>query len=171
MFLFCITASTQDADKQKLIDIENALAAQPTASPQLAAVCKQYFYEGPLNQVTPLGRVGMLPKSRVLELCEKPDPSDPDVKSSIKLSDLHVDMYGDTALVSYKQSGTDTGHKDPALNTTDHFGCLDTFVKRGGQWYLIGNACTPSAPLPQSEWTAAMKAISQGPKDLQQAYH
>lgn len=171
MFLFCATARTQDADKQKLIDIEKAFAAQQTPGPDSAAVSKQYLYEGSVNQLTPHGRIGMLPKSRIVELSAQPDPSDPDVKSVTTLSDFHVDLYGETALVAYKMTNTDTGHKDPALNATEHFGCLDTFVKRSGQWYVIGNACSPSAPLPAAEWAATKKAIGQEPKDIQQAYH
>jgi hypothetical protein len=82
-----------------------------------------------------------------------------------------VDLYGTTALVSYKQTNTDTGHKDAALNITQHFGCLDTFVKRTGEWYWIGGGCASDAPLPQSVWDGVKKAISQEPKDIQQAYH
>lgn len=164
-------AIAQEEDKQKLIEIENAFAAHSNAGPQAAEVMQQHLYDGPLNQVTGMGQVGTLPKSRVVELSSKPNPSDPNVKSSTSISDVHVDLYGDTALVMYKLTNTDTGHKDRALNTTDHFGCLDTFVKRNGEWYVIGNACSPATPLPQAEWDAAKKAMAQAPKDVQQAYH
>ena len=63
------------------------------------------------------------------------------------------------ALVSYKMTSTDTGHKDPALNATDHY------------LYAVGNACSLSEPLPQAEWNAKKKAMSEMPKDVQQAYH
>ena len=171
MFVFCVAARTQDADKQKMIAIEKAFAAITNPGPDSAAASKQYLFEGSLNQLTPLGRVGTLPKSRVVELSATPDPNDPSVKSTTTPSDFHVDIYGDTALVSYKETNTDSGHKDPALNTTDHFGCLDTFVQRSGTWYMVGNACSPSAPLPASEWAAAKKAMAAEPKDVQQAYH
>ena len=170
-FLCPVLTLAQDQDKQKLMEIEKAFASLTSPGPQMAATNRQYLYDGTLNQVTPLGQVGNLPKSRVVELASKPNPSDPDVKTSASISDLHVDLYGDTALVSYKMTGTDTGHKDPALNATDHFGCLDTFVKRGGRWYAIGNACSPSEPLAQAEWTAAKKAMDEAPKDVQEAYH
>ena len=161
----------EEGDKEKLIAIEKEFAANPNAGPEAAAVSKKYLYDGSLNQVTGMGRVGTLSKSRVIELNSKPDPSDPNVKSSANISDIHVDVYGQTALVSYKLTSTDTGHKDPALNATDHFGCLDTFIKRNGNWYAVGNACSPSEPLPQAEWEAAQKAMSQAPKDVQDAYH
>jgi hypothetical protein len=124
-----------------------------------------------LTQVTVMGRVGTLTKARILELVAKPDPSDPDVKTTQEVSDFHVDLYGQTALVSYKLKSTDTGHKDAGLDTTDHYGCMDTFVKHNGNWYVIGNACSPSEPLPQTEWDAAKKARAEQPKDLQDAYH
>ena len=171
LFLFPLLAVAQDADKEKLTAIEKEFAAHPNPGPEATALSKKYLYDGSLNQLTGLGRIGALPKSRVLELVSKPDPSDPDVKSSLTISDIHVDLYGQTALVSYKVTGTDTGHKDPALNTTDHYGCMDTFIKRDGNWYSIGNACSPSEPLPQSEWEAAKKAVTQEPKDVQEAYH
>jgi hypothetical protein len=171
LFLFPMLAVGQDADKEKLIAIEKEFAANPNPGPESAAVSKKYLYDGSLNQVTGTGRVGTLSKARIVELSSKPDPSDPNVRSSISVSDFHVDVYGQTALVSYKLTGTDTGHKDTALNTTDHFGCMDTFIKRNGNWYAVGNACSPSEPLPQAEWEAVKKAISQAPKDVQEAYH
>ncbi|MBV9343348.1 MAG: hypothetical protein JO159_20990 [Acidobacteria bacterium] len=171
LLLIPMFAAAQEADKEKLTAIEKEFAANPNPGPDAAAVAQKYLYDGSLNQVTGMGRVGTLPKSRVVELNSKPDPSDPNVKTSSNISDLHVDLYGQTALVSYKVTATDTGHKDAALNTTDHYGCLDTFIKRNGNWYVIGNACSPAEPLPQSEWEAVKKARTQAPKDVQDAYH
>lgn len=171
LLLFSALAMAQDADKQKLIEIEKTFAAQTNPGPEQAAVMKHHLYDGSLNQLTGMGRTGTLPKSRIVELSSKPDPSDPEVRSSTSLTDFHVDIYGDTALVTYKLTNTDTGHKDPALNTTDHYGCLDTFLKRKGSWYVIGNACSPAEPLPQAEWDAVKKAMAQAPKDVQEAYH
>jgi hypothetical protein len=171
LLVFSGAVMAQDADKQKLIEIEKAFAANATSGPEAAAVAKQYFYDGPVVQVTGLGRVGTLSKARLVELLGKPDPSDPDVKTSGSISDIRVELYGDTALVSYKYANTDTGHKDPALNATDHYGCLDTFVKQKGQWLMAGSACAHEGPVSQAEWTAIKKARTQEPKDVQQAYH
>jgi hypothetical protein len=171
ILLLSTAVMAQDADKQKLIEIEKQFAATATPGPGSASFSKQYLYDGPLVQVTGFGRVGILPKARVVELVSKPDPSDPDVKSSASVSDVHVEFYGDTALVSYKFANTDTGHKDSALNVTDRFGCLDTFVKQKGQWLLAGNACAHEGPVPQAQWAAIKKARTQEPKDIQQAYH
>jgi hypothetical protein len=171
LFLLPTLAAAQDADKQKMIEIEKAFAAHPTAGPEAAAVAKQHLFDGTLVQLTGQGQVGVLPKSRIVELNSKPNPSDPNVKSTASVSDFHVEIYGDTALVAYKFTNTDTGHKDTALNTTDHYGCLDTFVKRDGQWSLVANACSPAEPLPQAEWNAAKKAMSEMPKDVKDAYH
>jgi len=160
----------QDADKQKLMDIEKAFAANPNPGPESAAVAKQYLYDGPLVQLTGLGRIGSLPKAKVVELAGKPDPSDPDVKSQQSVSDFHVEIYGDTGIVIYKYVNTDTGHKDAALNVTDHYGCLDTFVKQTGNWYLAGSACSHVGPVSQTEWAAIKKARTQEPKEIQQAF-
>ncbi len=107
----------------------------------------------------------------MVELNTAPNPADPGVKSTASASDFHVEIYGTTALVAYKFTNTDTGHKDAALNATDHYGCLDTFVKRTGNWVLVANACSPSEPLPQAEWNAVKKAMSEMPKDVKDAYH
>ncbi len=171
LFVLCFPAKTQNADAQKLIEIEKAFATQTGGGPKLGALAKQYYYEGPIIQLKAMGRVGTLPKARIVELSSKPDPNDPNARAATTESDFHVEIYGDTALVSYKGSETDSGHKDAALNTTDHFGCLDTFVKRNGQWYVIGGACSSSAPLPASEWNAVKKARTREPKDVQQAFH
>ena len=42
---------------------------------------------------------------------------------------------------SYRLTNTETGHKDPALNTTDHYDCVDMFVKRKGPWLVIYSVC------------------------------
>jgi hypothetical protein len=171
LLVLTATAVAQDADKEKVIAIEKAFAANPDPGPQSAAVAKQYLYDGPLNQLTPTGRVGTLPKARVVELSAKPDPTDPNVKTSLTVSDFHVDIYGSTALVSYKQTNTDTGHKDPALDFTYHLGCLDTFVKNKEAWYWVGGGCSSETPIPQLVWDAIERAMEQEPKDIQQAYH
>jgi len=171
LLVLTATAVAQDADKEKLIAIEKAFAANPDPGPQSAAVAKQYLYDGPLNQLTLTGRVGTLPKARVVELSAKPDPTDPNVKTSLTVSDFHVDIYGSTALVSYKQTNTDTGHKDPALDFTYHLGCLDTFVKNKDAWYWVGGGCSSETPIPQLVWDAIERAMELEPKDIQQAYH
>lgn len=164
-------ALAQDADKQKLIEIEKQFAATATPGPDAVTAGKQYLYDGSLVQLTGTGRLGTLSKARVLELMSKTDPSDPDVKSSQTMSEFRVELYGDTALVSYKLANTDTGHKDAALNVTDHFSCLDTFVKQKGQWLVVGDACARTSPYPAAEWAALKKAQGQEPKEVHDAYH
>ena len=65
VLLFSSAVMAQDTDKQKLIEIENAFAATATPGPESATVAKQYFYDGPLAQVTGTGGVGTLPKKLV----------------------------------------------------------------------------------------------------------
>ena len=172
-----VFAVAQDADEQKLIAIEKAFADNPTSGRPATAIAKQYIYDGNVTHLTNFGRLRSMSKSAVLEsymkglpfifpspddlINNKRDPSDPSKpapsnphKKMTQVSDLHADVYGDTALVSYNMTNTDTGNQDPTLNSVFHSGCLDTFVKRNGQWYLIGNACAPTSPFPQSVWDA-----------------
>ncbi len=165
------TAVAQDTDKDKLITIEKAFAANPNPGAKSGEISKQDIYDGTVNQLTPMGRVGSLPKARIVELSATANPADPDAKSAQTLTDLRVDIYGTTALVTYKQTNTDTGHKDPVLNTTIHITCMDTFVKSKGDWYMVGDACSPAAPVSAAVREAIKKSIMQQPKDVQQAYH
>jgi hypothetical protein len=153
--VFAVAQQSNDADKQKLIDLEQQSAAISTFnSPELTDFLQKHLYDGTTSFVVTFGYRYHNPKADVVDFTKKPDPSDPDVKSINKLSDFQVDIYGDTALVSYKQTSTDSGHKLAVLNGDYHLTCLDTYVKRTGQWYIIGSACVPSAPISQAQWDA-----------------
>ena len=155
--LCVVTAAqkTDDADKQKLIALEQQSAAITTFnSPEMTDFLQKHLYDGTTSFVVTFGHLYHNPKADVVDFTKKPDPDDPDVKSMTRLSDFQVDTYGDTALVTYKQVSTDSGHKNPALNGDYHLTCLDTYLKRTGQWYIIGSACVPSAPMAQAQWDA-----------------
>jgi hypothetical protein len=159
--VIAVAQKTDDVDKQKLIDIEQKFAAVPSFnSPEMTAAFQNYLYDGTTSVVVFFGHRFRGPKTDAVA-ATKPDPNDPDVKSSTKLSDLQVDIYGDTALVSYKSVSTDRGHKNPALNADYTLTCLDTFVKRKGQWYLIGTANVPAAPMSQAQWDVFTKMEEQ----------
>jgi hypothetical protein len=66
---------------------------------------------------------------------------------------------------------TDTGNKEAGLNATNHYGCLDTFLKRDERWLLVANACAPRAPLSAAQWAATKKAMANEPKDVQELFH
>jgi hypothetical protein len=161
----CIIAVAQngdDVDKQKLIDIEQKFAAVPSFnSPEMTDAFQKYLYDGTTSVVVLFGHLYHGPKSGAVEATKKPDPNDPDVRSINKSSDFQVDIYGDTALVSYKGVSCESGHKNPALNADYTLTCLDTFVKRKGQWYLIGASSVPTAPMSQAQWDAFTKMIEQ----------
>jgi hypothetical protein len=179
VLLSAALAVAQHADEQKLIEIEKAFATNPSSGQPAASVAKKYLYDGPLTHLTGFGRVASYPKAKVLEnyllgrpwvfpspddlLYKTNDPSDPHVRTT-QVSDLQVGLYGETALVSYKMTNTDKGHKDSSLDSTYNYGCLDTFIKRSGQWYLIGTACSPNIPLPAAIWETVKKARTQQPQ-------
>ena len=158
-----VAQKTNAADKQKLIDIEQQFAAAPSFnSPEMTDAVQKHFYDGTNSVVVFFGHLYHGPKSDAVA-ATKPDPNDPDVKTTNKISDLQVDIYGDTALVSYQEVSTDRGHKNPALSADYTLTCLDTFVKRKGQWFFIGGTAVPTAPMSQAQWDAFTKMNEQKP--------
>lgn len=156
-----LVASAQksnSADQQKITDIEQKFVAITSfSSPEMADALQKYLYDGATSSIGQFGRLFRMPKAQVVDMTKKPDPTDPDAKAVGKLDALQVDVFGDTALASYKLMNTESGHKEAALNGDYTLTCLDSFVKRKGQWYIVGNACVPAAPLSQAQWDAVMR--------------
>src|ERR1039457_824559 len=100
------------------------------------------MYDGPVMALTASGRVNLTSKERLLATVGRPGAGDPEIQRQTKRSDFHVELYGDTALISYSQEVTATNRRDPATRTTERTTCLDTFVKRNGNWYGIANCCS-----------------------------
>ena len=165
VLLACVSAVAQkndDAEKQKLIEIEQKFAAVPSFnSPEMTDAFQKYLYDGPTSVVVMYGHLYHGPKADAVAATKTPDPNDPNVKSVNKSSDFQIDIYGDTALVNYKGVSRESGHKNPALNAEYSLTCLDTFVKRKGQWYVIGSSCVPTAPMSQAQWDAFAKMNEQ----------
>jgi hypothetical protein len=164
VLLVCVfaVAQTNDVDKQKLTDIEQKFAAISSFnSPEMTDAFQKYLYDGTSSLLVLFGHLYRGPKADAVAATKKPDPNDPDQKMTNKLSDLQVDTYGDTALVSYKIVETDSGHKNPALNGDYRLTCLDTYLKRKGEWYMIGSSCVPNAPMSQAQWDAFTKMNEQ----------
>ena len=156
--LFAFGQKSTDADKQKISDIEQKFVSiENFNSPAMADALQKYLYDGTTVAVNQFGRSFRMTKSQVIDMTKKPDPTDPDAKGVGKISDLQVDILGDAALASYKLMNTETGHKESALNGDFTMTCLDSFAKRKGQWYIIGSAGVPAAPLAQAQWDAVMK--------------
>jgi len=148
VILPCINFA-QDTDKQSLIDIEQEYASSAPLPPGAPTPAQKYMYDGPLMQLSAAGAVHATSKSDILSGRGRGrggNPADPAVKRETHRADFHVEIYGDTGLIGYTQSVTETGHQDASLNKTSYSACLDTFVKRDGKWYGISNACSPSKP-------------------------
>ncbi|HEV7219289.1 MAG: hypothetical protein ACHP8A_10175 [Terriglobales bacterium] len=153
-----VAHSAGTPDQQKIIEIEQKLAASTgVAGQEESAAFQKYLYDGEISLVDPFGRRYRMEKKDVVAEAAKSDPTDPDAKSVYTVSDFQVDIYGDTALAGYKQITTDSGHKNQVLNGEYSVSCLDTFIKRNGQWYALASACTPSAPIAQAQWDAIKK--------------
>jgi hypothetical protein len=166
-----VLARSQDADQQKLIQIEKELADEPINGPKTVELTKKYFYDATVTQLTGTGVIAAAPKAKILEIVAKPDPSDPNAAIKASVSDFRVQIYGDAATVAYRMTETDTGNKEAGLNATNHYGCLDTFLKRDERWLLVANACAPRAPLSAAQWAATKKAMANEPKDVQELFH
>jgi len=163
--LLAVAQKSDDADKRKLIDIEQRIAAVPSFnSSEMTDAFQKYLYDGTNSFVVLFGHLYRGPKADAVAATKKPDPNDPDQKMTNKLSDLQVDTYGDTALVSFKVAETDSGHKNPALNGDYRLTCLDTYVKRKGEWYMIGSSCVPNVPMSQAQWDVFKKINEQTPQ-------
>lgn len=153
-----LAQTNPSADQQKIIDIEQQLAAT-TGSPGDATVktFQKYLYDGQDSLVDQFGRHYRMTKADIVGMVGKPDPTDPDAKSVYKVSDFQIDIYDDTALASYSQIATDSGHKNAALDGDTTTTCLDTFIKHSGQWYALASSCTPTGPMSQARWDAIAK--------------
>lgn len=137
----------QDADKEKLIGIEQEYAA-PAPPPGTPTPMQKYMYDGPVMALNAQGRLNLTSKAQLLANRGRGNAAiaaNAGVKRETTRGNFHVELYDDTALVTYNQTVTETGHSDVALNTTTHTTCLDTFVKRNGNWYGIANSCAYSA--------------------------
>lgn len=164
-----VAQKNDDADKQKVMDIEQKFTTTTGfQTPEMTALLQKYLYDGATSVVVLSGHLFHSAKKADVIAATKPDPNDPEAKSTIKLSDLQADIYGDTALVSYKQVTIESGHRDPALNGEYITTNLDTFVKRKGEWYLIGASSVPAAPVMQAHWDAWKKMNEQLDKGMTQ---
>ena len=123
--VIAVAQKAVDIDKQKLIEIEQKFAAITSFnSPEMTDAFQKYLYEGTSSLLVLFGHLYRGPKADAVAAKKTPDPNDPDQRMTNKLSDLQVDTYGDTALVSYKLFETDSGHKNPALNGDYRLTCL-----------------------------------------------
>jgi hypothetical protein len=81
--VFALAQQSTDADKQKLIDIEQKFAATPSFnSPEMTDALQKYLYDGTTSGVSQFGRLYHFSKSEVIDFTKKPDPNDPNVKST-----------------------------------------------------------------------------------------
>ncbi len=160
--LLALGQKSTDADKQKITEIEQKFASiENFNSPEMAGTLQKYLYNGTTVAVNPFGRAFRMTKQQVIDMTKKPDPTDPDAKGTTQISDLQVEVLGNAALATYKNTTTDSGHKEAALNATYTTTCVDSFVKRKGQWYITSTACVPAEPISQAQWDAVMKMRSE----------
>ena len=140
-----LVAAQDSQDAARLIAMEQEWAA-PAPPPGAPTPTQKYMYDGPVMSLRPTGSVIVTSKTRLLENAAPRPSGGPNITRTSKRFDYHVELYGDTALISYRQEVTTTNKANPGAKTSEAAGCLDTFVKRQGNWYAIANACAPAAP-------------------------
>ena len=111
--------------------------------------------------VTPTGLVKHVQKDTFLAYLRE---GTGDVRFSIEVSDVQVQLYGDTAIVTYqkqiKQFESSEGTSVPGL--TDHpMSLMDTFVKRDGQWKAVATVGVSQSPLPDELYKAMKTEAAQ----------
>ena len=146
VLMFAAVVMAQDADKDKLIAIEQEYAA-PAPPAGTPTPMQKYMYDGPVMALNPAGRLNITSKTQLMGgrgRGNAPNPANANVKRETTRSNFHVELYDDTALITYNQSVVESGHEDAAQNTTTNTTCLDAFIKRNGNWYGISNSCVYS---------------------------
>jgi hypothetical protein len=74
--------------------------------------------------------------------------ANPNVKSRFDLRDIKIQMFGDTAVVTYTGTYTVTGYKDSRYNYSFKTASADTWQKKAGQWKILADWNTVTEPVP-----------------------
>jgi len=81
--------------------------------------------------------------------------SNPDAKVSEEIQDIKVSISGDTAIVTYRETYTSSGFKDPNANTSAaHYVEIDTWQKQAGKWKILAGAAVSTEPIPPAAYKA-----------------
>ena len=111
--------------------------------------------------VTPTGLVKHVQKDTFLAYLREETV---DVRLSIEVSDVQVHLYGDTAIVTYqkqiKQFQSSEGTPlMPGLSDHPMLSCMNTFVKRNGQWKAVATVGVSQGPVPDEAYKAVKTAL------------
>jgi hypothetical protein len=112
--------------------------------------------------VTPTGLVKYIQRDGFLANLRKETV---DARLSIEVSHVQVHLYGDAAVVTYqKQLKQFTSEGAPAMMSglIGHLiSCMDTFVKRDGQWKAVATVGVSQSPLPDQLYKAVKTEATQ----------
>jgi ketosteroid isomerase-like protein len=95
-----------------------------------------------------LGNIVDLSRAELEENAADTKSANPDAKRSIKIKDIKVRVYGDTAIVTYINDFSGTGMKDKNLNMTGATANINTWQKQSGKWKCIAGASISTQPIP-----------------------
>jgi hypothetical protein len=148
-----VLAATDD-DVKKLTDIEMNQTKVTGLNPASIALAFNQTADT-FTLVGPTGIAKYVAKDALLALARGESA---DVKLSVAISDLQVHLYGDTAIVTYQRQikqFASTENLPAGFNPTGRtFTCMDTFVKRNGEWKAIANAVVSQSPIPDEVYKA-----------------
>jgi hypothetical protein len=157
-----VFASTDD-DVKKLTDIEMNQTKLTGANPASIALALNTT----ADTVTIVGPTGVAKYFAKDALLATAQGELPDVKLSVAISDLQVHLYGDTAIVTYQRQikqFASTESLPAGFNLTGRsFTCMDTFVKRNGEWKAIANAVVSQSPIPDEVYKAVKTEAAELP--------
>lgn len=153
-----VLASTND-DVQALTQIVMNEGTITGASPRDIALEERRL----ADTVTVVGATGLVKhvqKDAILAQARK-EPAG--FKFSLAVSDIQVHVYGDTAVVTYQRELKQvTSSEDLLSKIIGHpFSCMDTFIKRNGEWKKVATAAVSQSPIPDELYKAAKAEAAQ----------
>lgn len=155
-----VLASTDDDVRTltRIVTNENRITG---VNPESIAL-EESMLADTVTLVTPTGLVKHAQKDTFLAHLRE---GTTDARLSVEVSDVQVHLYGDTAIVTYQkqikqfQSSEGTPFM-PGLS--DHpMSCMNTFVKRNGQWQAVATVGVSQGPVPDEVYKAVKTALAQ----------
>jgi ketosteroid isomerase-like protein len=96
----------------------------------------------------PQGTLSILTKENIDAWFSKANADNPEGKAAYISTNIVPHVFGDVALVTYKQKSTATGFKNPDYNVSIEMSVVDTWQKQSGKWKVLCSANASKHPLP-----------------------
>lgn len=142
------TSSMPASDQETLKNLEMESAKHSGFSDADIAFAKTIL--GPrVITIDPLGHIYDQTPADFEKMMVGIRTANPDAKATQDIHDIKVRISGDTATVTYAETYTSTGFKDPNANVPGaHFTTIDNRQKQSGKWKVLGGAAVSTEPIP-----------------------